>query len=82
MGVLAVKTGVETFKFLDSKSDNANGGYNQPTQNTQQYQAPQEQYAHIEQQPSYNNNMQQGAGMTQQPQQIPEINIDEDEIPF
>jgi len=73
---------VETFKFLDSKADsmNNNGGqsygnnapaqqYQQPAQ--QQYQAPQQAY-----------NTQPQGGMVQQPQNIPEINIDEDEIPF
>ena len=72
---------VETFKFLDSKADSMGGSQNtnygnQPAQQ-QQYQAPQQQ------QPSYNNNnMQPQGGMVQQPQNIPEINIDEDEIPF
>ena len=75
---------VETFKFLDSKADSMGGGnnnYNQAPQ--QQYQAPQQQNA-TTQQPAYNNynnNAQQG-GMVQEPQNIPEINIDEDEIPF
>ena len=77
---------VETFKFLDSKADsmNNNGGQNnygnQPAP-AQQYQAPAQQQQY--QQPSYNNNAQQAqGGMVQQPQNIPEINIDEDEIPF
>lgn len=67
---------VETFKFLDSKNDSMGGGQNnygnQPMQQ-QQYQAPQQQ--------NYNNTQSSG-GMVQQPQNIPEINIDEDEIPF
>jgi single-strand DNA-binding protein len=64
---------VETFKFLDSKADtqNNNGnGYNSYNQGQQQ-------------QNSYNNTpivQQQQGGM--QTQNIPEINIDEDEIPF
>ena len=76
---------VETFKFLDSKSDSmggsGNNNYNQaPAQ--QQYQTPQQQYNAPAQQSSYNNNAQHQGGMVQEPQNIPEINIDEDEIPF
>jgi len=78
---------VETFKFLDSKADSMGGsnggGYDNQAAPQQQYQAPQQnQYnAPQQQQPSYNNMQNQG-GMVQQPQNIPEINIDEDEIPF
>lgn len=73
---------VETFKFLDSKADSMSGGNNQSQAPQQQYQAPQQQYnAPAQQQPAYNNNTQQ-SGMVQEPQNIPEINIDEDEIPF
>jgi len=81
---------VETFKFLDSKADsmggsnNNGGGYDNQAAPQQQYQAPQQQSqynAPSQQQPSYNNMQHQG-GMVQQPQNIPEINIDEDEIPF
>jgi single-strand DNA-binding protein len=74
---------VENFKFLDNKNDTNNGGQNNYTNHPmqqQQYQAPQQQQ-------NYNNNAQQdnnmqSGGMVQQPQNIPEINIDEDEIPF
>jgi single-strand DNA-binding protein len=73
---------VENFKFLDSKSDSmgasSGGGYS--NQNT-----PAAPYGQQQQQPSYNNNntqQQANGGMVQQPQNIPEINIDEDEIPF
>jgi len=78
---------VETFKFLDSKADSmggSNGSQNYDNQAApqQQYQAPQQnQYNAPQQQQSYSNTQNQG-GMGQQPQNIPEINIDEDEIPF
>jgi single-strand DNA-binding protein len=77
---------VETFKFLDSKADaSMGGGMAQGGYNSQQQQ-PQTAYQPQTQQPSYNNNiqnnMQPNGGMVQQPQNIPEINIDEDEIPF
>jgi single-strand DNA-binding protein len=72
---------VETFKFLDSKADaqnNNGGGYNsyenQAGQNNS-YNAP------TSNQNSYNNQPQGGMGAPA-PQNIPEINIDEDEIPF
>ncbi len=76
---------VETFKFLDSKADsmNNNGGQsygNNAPQQQPQYQQPAQQQNQY-QQPAYNNAQPQG-GMVQQPQNIPEINIDEDEIPF
>jgi single-strand DNA-binding protein len=58
---------VDTMKMLDSKSDSQQNSYNQQPNN-------------------YNNSNQFGGqqgGMTQAPEQkIPEINIDEDEIPF
>ncbi len=69
---------VETFKFLDSKSDSNNagnqGGYNQGQQQPQQN--------NYNQTPQYN---QQNGGMQQpaaQEHKIPEIDIDNDEIPF
>jgi len=83
---------VDVMKMLDSKADSqAQGGsYNAGAagggdyqQNNQQQ--PQEQQ---QQQPQYNNsynNQQQGFQQNQgnvQEQKIPEINIDEDEIPF
>jgi len=79
---------VETFKFLDSKADgmnnqnnqNASGynNYNQQNQNQNSYNnqaAPQQ---------AYNSPQQQQYGGMPEPmaQNIPEINIDEDEIPF
>jgi len=63
---------VENFKFLDNKDDNqGHNTQNQQQQNNQQYQ----QYA------------QQGADMSghspqQQEHKIPEIEIDNDELPF
>jgi single-strand DNA-binding protein len=84
---------VENFKFLDSKADSqggsAQGGYNAPQQQQPAYnQAPQQQqYNQQPQQNSYNN--QQNGGMQQKPaqqnnyeQNIPTIDIDNDEIPF
>lgn len=83
---------VEEFKFLDSKGDNAGmnqgGGYNQPQQQVpMQDNYSQPQYNQPQQQNSYNAPMQNG-GMQQQQQQnsyeqnIPTIDIDNDEIPF
>jgi len=74
---------VENFKFLDSKADSQNmqnsGGYNPaPQQQQPSYnQAPQEQY---NQQPQSGG--QYNAPMPQQEHKIPEIDIDNDEIPF
>ena len=89
---------VETMQMLDSKGDNQNnGGYNapaqgepqgyqQPVQQQQSYQQPapqQQQPQQSYQQPSYNNN-QASAQSREMPSSaaIPEIDIDEDEIPF
>ncbi len=79
---------VENFKFLDSKADsqggsNAGGQYNAPQAQQPAYnQAPQQQqYNQASQQNNYNANQQQG-GMPQQEQNIPTIDIDNDEIPF
>jgi|SaaInl8_200m_RNA_FD_contig_111_149059_length_1264_multi_3_in_0_out_0_2 single-strand DNA-binding protein len=86
---------VENFKFLDSKADSVGGsaqggGYNAPQQQQQQQpaynQAPQQQYNQQPQQNSYN--QPQNGGMQQKPaqntyeQNIPTIDIDNDEIPF
>ncbi len=85
---------VENFKFLDSKADSVGGsaqggGYNAPQQQQQQpayNQAPQQQYNQQPQQNSYN--QPQNGGMQQKPaqntyeQNIPTIDIDNDEIPF
>ena len=88
---------VETMQMLDSKGSNQGGAYNPPAQNSgynapaqgeprgyqqppaqqQSYQAPQQQ------QNSYNNN--QAASQSREmpsSNSIPEIDIDEDEIPF
>ena len=62
---------VETFKFLDSKSDNQNSGYDQSGANG--YNNTQSS------QNSYGGNN-QASNMPDQ--KIPEIDIDEDEIPF
>lgn len=70
---------VETFKFLDSKGDsvsNNNGGYNS---NEAQINNG---YNNNNQQPSYNTQQTQGGMSAPVAQNIPEINIDEDEIPF
>ena len=85
---------VENFKFLDSKADSMNqnnqmGGYGQPQQ-APQYSQPQTQYTPPVQN-SYEAPAQQPVqnqgGMNAQPQQsyeqnIPTIDIDNDEIPF
>jgi single-strand DNA-binding protein len=75
---------VEEFKFLDSKNDSQGGGnnYNAPQmQQSQQQVQPQQQYNQPAQQ-NYNNNQQQGGGQNSYEQNIPTIDIDNDEIPF
>jgi len=69
-------------------SSQPQGGYNAPQQQTQQsYQKPvqqQQSYQQQPQQPSYNNNSQAQNQSRQMPSSndIPTIDIDEDEIPF
>lgn len=78
---------VSDFKFLDNKSD-AQGGmdnsYNQPMQNSQpqqNYNAPQQgQYNQPQQ--NYNAPQQNGGMNNSYEQNIPTIDIDNDEIPF
>jgi len=88
---------VETMQMLDSKGDNQGGGgynnaptampedsYAPPAQGRQQsYQQPQQpnNYPPKQQQPSYNN---AGAQSRQMPSNdnVPVIDIDEDEVPF
>jgi len=76
---------VEEFKFLDSKNDSNGGGnnYNAPQmqQPNTQMQQPQQQYNKPVQN-NYNNNQQQGGGQNSYEQNIPTIDIDNDEIPF
>ena len=81
---------VTEFKFLDGKSDSQEMGgnnYNAPQQNSQpqqNYNAPQQQYNQQSPQ-SYNNQQQQqqNSGMNNAYEQnIPTIDIDNDEIPF
>ena len=77
---------VDVMKMLDSKADSQgqSGGEYQPS--TQQQQPAAQQQPEQQPQQQYNNsyNQQQGyqsQGQVQE-QKIPEINIDEDEIPF
>lgn len=82
---------VTEFKFLDGKSDSQDGGnnYNAPLQNNQpqqNYNAPTQQYNQPAQQ-NYNAPQQQQSGGMQSgqnayEQNIPTIDIDNDEIPF
>ena len=86
---------VETMQMMDSKADaaqnsgaQASGGYEAPAQKNS-YEAPaqsQQSYGQPQQQQSYGNQQQQPQQSYQKqemPQQnIPEIDIDEDEIPF
>ncbi|PIF03821.1 MAG: single-stranded DNA-binding protein [Arcobacter sp.] len=83
---------VTEFKFLDGKSDTQDSGvgnYNAPQQmnqpqQQQNYNAPQQQYNQTPQQ-NYNAQpqAQQNVGMNNSYEQnIPEIDIDNDEIPF
>ena len=87
---------VETMQMLDSKGDNQNGGgYNAPAQGSQpSYQQPAQQQQQStnapQQQPSYQPQQQQpaynqaAAQSRQMPSanDVPTIDIDEDEIPF
>jgi single-strand DNA-binding protein len=76
---------VSEFKFLDSKADSQNmggqqqGGYNPPVQQQQSYNQPPQQ-----QQPMQNNYNapQQQQQQNSYEQNIPTIDIDNDEIPF
>ena len=81
---------VETMQMLDSKGDNQGGqsNYQAPQQQQQQqqsYNAPQQQQNYQQpqqqQQPTYNQAQSQSREMPSS-DSIPEINIDEDEIPF
>ena len=86
---------VETMQMMDSKADaaqnsgaQASGGYEAPAQKNS-YEAPaqsQQSYGQPQQQQSYGSQQQQPQQSYQKqemPQQnIPEIDIDEDEIPF
>jgi single-strand DNA-binding protein len=87
---------VENMQMLDSKGDtpaqgnapmqnNAGGygNYEQPSYNQPPQQAH-NQYAQPQQQPQYNNSYEQQAPKKEMPSNdtIPEIDIDEDEIPF
>lgn len=86
---------VEQFKFLDSKGETtggmSQGGYNQAPQAqpqqqyNQQDQFAQGSYNQPQQQPNYNNMQQQGGMQQSSPykeENIPTIDIDNDEIPF
>ena len=68
---------VDVMKMLDSKGENSGGGDNSY--------APQQDYSQNQNNNNYSSNNQGGMN-AQQPQRaeqrIPEINIDEDEIPF
>jgi single-strand DNA-binding protein len=70
------------------QNNNANAGYGnyeQPSYSQPQQQAPNNAYAQPQQQPQYNNNpYEQQAPKKEMPSNdaIPEIDIDEDEIPF
>lgn len=80
---------VDSMKMLDSKSDSQNsgsydnnqGGYNQ----NNNYNQPQQQNSYNQQTPqnNYNGGMNNQASQQSMPEQnIPEIDIDDDEIPF
>ncbi len=80
---------VTEFKFLDGKSDSQDGGmnnYNAPAQSSQpqqNYNAPQQQYNQPAQQNYNAPQAQQSGGMSNAYEQnIPTIDIDNDEIPF
>ncbi|MBN2816255.1 MAG: single-stranded DNA-binding protein [Campylobacterales bacterium] len=86
---------VETMQMLDSRGDNQGGAYNaqpqmgmqdepysMPTQGRgQSYQQPQQPSYPQQQQPSYNNAAAQSRQMPSS-NDVPVIDIDEDEVPF
>ena len=74
---------VESMQMLDSKPNDAQ----QPQQPQQQYQQPQQNQEYVQATPAQANQAYQQATQTNPPQQqqqgsLPEIDIDEDEIPF
>ena len=84
---------VDTMKMLDSKSDSMgqagdNQGYNAQQQSGSYNQPAQQQNQYNNNNSQYNNNQNNYGGSNNQAQQqmpeqkIPEIDIDEDEIPF
>jgi single-strand DNA-binding protein len=82
---------VDEFKFLDSKADSMGSGGNEYNQQPQQQMGYnqnnggyQQQNNYQQQQPAQNNmnNMQSNQGGTYNPNNVPTIDIDEDEIPF
>ncbi len=81
---------VETMQMLDSKGDNQGGGnYNSAPQAQPQNQAPaqsqqqaQSYQAPTQQQQSYGQSQQQPAKQMPSSNEVPVIDIDEDEIPF
>lgn len=83
---------VDSMKMLDSKSDSMNNtgdnqGYNSAPQGGGSYNQPAQQNQYNNNSSQYNNNNQNNYGGMNQAQKmpeqkIPEIDIDEDEIPF
>ncbi len=78
---------VEEFKFLDSKADSANAGggstsYSAPQQQQPMQQNNYNQPAQQTQQNNYNQPQQNGGMQNSYEQNIPTIDIDNDEIPF
>ena len=83
---------VENMQMLDSKGDNQGGGYNAPAQGEQpNYQAPQQQQQQSYQQPqqmqqapqqSYNNQANEQSRQMPSGDNLPSIDIDEEELPF
>ena len=69
---------------MDNASQPQGGGYNAPQQGQQQsYQQPAQQQSYQQQQPSYNNQQaQQQSRQMPSANDVPTIDIDEDEIPF
>jgi len=84
---------VDSMKMLDSKSDSMNNnagdnqGYNAPSQGGSSYNQPAQNNQYNNNNNQYNNNQQNNYGgmnktQAMPEQKIPEIDIDEDEIPF
>ena len=72
-----------SYNAPNAPEQNSNQGYNAPQQGQQQSYQPQQQQQSYQQQPSHNNQQaQQQSRQMPSSNEIPTIDIDEDEIPF
>lgn len=83
------KLKIDSFEMLGSKNDNqcqqGQNGYSQPQQpqQGQSYQQPQQQQAYQSPKPTYEQQQNDGSYRpTPPPNEVPSIDVDEDEVPF